>query len=110
MIEAIIRPTKLEQLKTALDQIDVKGMTVYDVQGRGLQKGETQYYRGQAHAKDLIPKVKIQIACQEERVEKIIGTIIEVCKTGKPGDGKIFIYPVERVVRISSGECGESAI
>ncbi len=109
-IEAVIRPTKLEPLKEALDAIDVRGMTVYEVMGRGMQKGQTQYYRGQAHFKDLLEKMKIEIVCADERVDKIIGTIIEVCKTGKAGDGKIFIYPVEKIIRIRTGESGDPAI
>lgn len=109
-IELIIRPGKLEELKSELDKVNVRGMTVYDVKGRGLQKGEKQYYRGREHASDLIPKVKVEIVCTDQSVEDIISTILRVCKTGKIGDGKIFIYPVERVIRISSREEGEAAI
>jgi len=109
-IEAIIRPAKLEELKTALENIGVRGMTVYDVKGRGLQGAEKQYYRGQEHSRDLIPKVKLEVVCQDESVENIISQILKICKTGKKGDGKIFVYPVERIIRISSREEGGAAL
>lgn len=109
-IEAIIRPTKFEALKTALDQIGVRGMTVTEVKGRGLQKESDQYYRGQKHVIDLHPKTKVEIVCSDDSVEKIISAILSVCRTGKIGDGKIFIHPVERIIRISTREEGESAL
>lgn len=109
-IEAIIRPGKLDELKAELDKIHVRGMTVFDVKGRGLQKGEKQYYRGQEHANDLIPKIKVEIICSDSNVEDIISCILKVCKTGKIGDGKIFVYPVERTIRISTREEGEGAL
>ncbi len=109
-IEAIIRPSKLEELKTALEAINVRGMTVYEVLGRGLQKDLKQYYRGKEHVVDLFQKVKVEIVCIDESVSEIISVIQKVCQTGKVGDGKIFILPVERVVRISSGEEGEEAL
>jgi len=109
-IEVIIRPSKFEELKTELDKINVRGMTVYDVKGHGLQKGEKQYYRGQEHSVDLISKVKIEIVCSDHSIEDVISTILKVCKTGKIGDGKIFVSSVERVIRISSREEGEGAI
>lgn len=109
-IEAIIRPSKLEELKAALDKIEVRGMTVYDVKGRGLQRNQKQYIRGQELVVDLFPKVKIEIVCQDESVEDIVSTVLKICKTGKVGDGKIFIYPVERIIRISTREEGGSAL
>lgn len=109
-IEVIIRPGKLDELKAELDKVNVRGMTVYDVKGQGMQKGQVQYYRGQEHTTNLISKIKVEIVCSEKSVEDIISTILKVCKTGKIGDGKIFIYPVERVIRISSREEGEAAL
>jgi len=109
-IDVIIRPTKLEELKSALDKIEVRGMTVYDVKGRGLQRNQKQYYRGQEHSVDLFPKVKLEIICQDESVEDIISTVLKICKTGKIGDGKIFVYPVERIIRISTREEGGAAL
>jgi nitrogen regulatory protein PII len=109
-IEAIIRPGKLEELKAELDKVNIRGLTVYDVKGHGLQKGEKQYYRGQEHTSNLIPKIKIEIVCSDQSIEDIISTILKVCKTGKIGDGKIFVYPIERAIRISTREEGEAAI
>ena len=109
-IEVIIRPSKLDEVKAALDSIEVRGMTVYDVKGRGLQREQKQYYRGQEHSIDLFPKVKLEIVCQDGSVENIISTILKICKTGKIGDGKIFVYPVERIIRISTREEGGAAI
>lgn len=109
-IEAIIRPGKLEELKVELDKVGIRGMTVYDVKGRGLQREQKQYYRGQEHTVDLFPKTKVEIVCEDSFTENIISTILSVCKTGQVGDGKIFVYPVERVIRISTREEGSSAI
>lgn len=109
-IEAIVRPSKLEELKAALEQTGIRGMTIYDVKGRGLQHEQKQYYRGQEHVVDLFPKVKIEIVVEDASVENIVSTILKICPTGKPGDGKIFIYPVERVIRISTREEGSSAL
>lgn len=109
-IDVVIRPSKLEEVKTALDKIAVRGMTVYEVKGRGLQRNQTQYYRGQEHSVDLFPKVKLEIVCQDESVEDIISTVLNICKTGKIGDGKIFVYPVERIIRISTREEGGAAL
>ena len=109
-IEAIIRPGKLEELKGELSKTGLRGMTVYEVKGRGLQREQKQYYRGQEHTIDLFPKIKVEIICEDECVENIISIIIKVCRTGQVGDGKIFVYPVERVIRISSREEGSSAI
>lgn len=109
-IEAIIRPSKLEELKTALDTLGIRGMTVYEVKGRGLQREQKQYYRGQEHTVDLFPKVKIEIVAEDQSVEDIISCILNICRTGKVGDGKIFVYPIERAIRISTREEGSSAL
>lgn len=109
-IEAVIRPTKLDELKSALDELQVRGMTVYDVMGRGLQRDQKQYIRGQERIVDLFPKVKVEIICRDHWVDRIIDTILKVCSTGKLGDGKIFVYPLEEIIRISSGEKGDAAL
>lgn len=109
-IEAIIRPGKLDELKIELDKIGSRGMTVYDLKGRGLQREQKQYYRGQEHNVDLFPKTKVEIICEDDFVENIISVILGVCKTGQIGDGKIFVYPVERAIRISTREEGSAAI
>ena len=109
-IEAIIRPSKLEELKEALAKLEVRGMTIYEVSGRGLQRGEKQYYRGRELSVDLFPRVKVELVCRDHWVERIIETIVNVCATGNIGDGKIFVYPVEEIVRIRTGERGESAL
>ncbi|MGE5391964.1 MAG: P-II family nitrogen regulator [Deltaproteobacteria bacterium] len=109
-IEAIIRPGKLEELKVALAEMEVRGMTLYEVMGRGLQKEQKQYYRGQEHKVDLFPKVKVEIICRDHWLERIVEKIIQVCQTGKVGDGKIFVYPIEDIIRISTGERGDAAL
>lgn len=109
-IEAVIRPTKLEELKAALNEMEVRGMTVYHVMGRGLQRDIKQYYRGQEVIVDLFPKVKVEIICRDHWKDRIIEKIIEVCRTGQIGDGKIFVYPIEEIIRISTGEKGENAL
>ncbi|MEN6348918.1 MAG: P-II family nitrogen regulator [Syntrophomonas sp.] len=109
-IEAIIRPTKLEDLKTALNQLEVRGMTIYNVMGRGLQQDIKQYYRGQEVSIDLFPKVKVEIICRDHWLERIIEVILKVCSTNQIGDGKIFVYPLEEIVRISTGERGDAAL
>jgi len=109
-VEAIIRPSKVEELKAALNDIKVRGMTVYNVMGRGLQQDVKQYYRGQEVSVDLFPKVKVEIICRDHWVDRIVELIVKVCKTGQIGDGKIFVYPVEEIIRISSGERGDAAL
>jgi nitrogen regulatory protein P-II 1 len=109
-IEAIIRPSKLEELKAALAEIEVRGMTIYEVMGRGLQRDQKQYYRGQEHTVDLFPKVKVELICRDHWLERIIEVILKTCRTGNIGDGKIFVYPIEDIIRISSGERGDSAL
>jgi nitrogen regulatory protein P-II 1 len=109
-IEAIIRPNRLEDLKLELDKLEVRGMTVYNVMGRGVQRDIKQYYRGQEVTVDLFAKVKVEIVSPDQGVDRIIEAILKICSKGQIGDGKIFIYPVEDIVRVSSGERGESAL
>ena len=109
-IEAIIKPFKLDDVKNALTKIGVKGMTVTEVKGFGRQKGHTESYRGTEYAIDFLPKSKIELIITDELVTQVIETIERAAKTGKIGDGKIFLSPVEEVVRIRTGERGRDAI
>ncbi|HWP95737.1 MAG TPA: P-II family nitrogen regulator [Syntrophomonadaceae bacterium] len=109
-IEAVIRPGKLEELKLALNEMEVRGMTIYNVMGRGLQKDVKQFYRGQEVSVDLFPKVKVEIICRDHWLERIVDMIQKICSSGKIGDGKIFVYPIEDIIRISSGERGDAAL
>jgi len=109
-IEAIIKPFKLDEVKHALTKMGVQGMTVTEVKGFGRQKGHTEVYRGAEYKIDFLPKVKIELIITEEIVSQVIETIERAAKTGKIGDGKIFISPVEEVIRIRTGERGRDAI
>lgn len=109
-IEAIIRPFKLDDVKEALAEIGVRGMTITEVKGYGRQKGHTELYRGAEYKIDFLPKIKIEIVAPDNMVDKIVSTIIKAAKTGQVGDGKIFIYPVEEVIRVRTEETGEDAI
>jgi len=109
-VEAIIKPFKLEEVKDALIKIGIGGMTVSEVKGFGRQKGETEIYRGTEYVVDFLPKVKIEIVVKDEDVEKVVETIANTARTGRVGDGKIFVIPVEDVVRVRTGERGETAI
>ena len=109
-VEAIIKPFKLDEVKDALAKIGVGGMTVTEVKGFGKQKGHTEIYRGMEYVVDLLPKVKIEGVVKDEEVEKVVETIIKTAQTGRVGDGKIFIIPVEDVIRIRTRERGEEAI
>lgn len=109
-IEIITRPEKLEELKEAMNAIDVTGMTVTQVYGCGLQKGHKEIYRGQEVNINLVPKVKIEIVVCEVPVDKVLETAKSVCRTGKIGDGKIFVYSLDNAVRIRTGEEGDIAI
>ena len=109
-IEAIIQPFRLEPVKEALHALDVRGMTVSEVKGFGRQKGIREVYRGMEYQVDLIPKVKIEVVVSDDKVEAIIAAIIETARTGRVGDGKIFVYPVEGATRIRTGETGEEAL
>ena len=109
-IEAIIKPFKLDDLKEALGALNIAGMTMSEVKGFGRQKGHTEIYRGAEYVVDFIPKLKIEIVVEEDRVDAVVEAIIGSVKTGKIGDGKIFILPVEEVCRIRTGEKGKNAI
>ena len=109
-IEAIIQPYKLEAVKEVLHQLAVKGMTVTEVKGFGRQKGLREVYRGMEYQVDFLPKVKVEVVAADEQVEAITNAIIAQARTGKVGDGKIFIYPMEEVIRIRTGEIGEEAV
>jgi len=109
-IEAIIKPFKLEEVREALSEIGVSGLTVTEVKGFGRQKGHTELYRGAEYVVDFLPKVKIEIVVTDGAVDQAVDAIIKAARTGKIGDGKIFVMPVEQVVRIRTGESGESAV
>ena len=109
-IEAIIKPFKLDDVREALADIDVTGMTVSEVKGFGRQKGHTELYRGAEYMVDFLPKVKIELVVRSEDVERCIEAIMGTAQTGKIGDGKIFVMPVEHVIRIRTGEEDEEAI
>jgi nitrogen regulatory protein P-II 1 len=109
-IEAIIKPFKLDEVKDALHGIGLTGMTISEVKGFGRQKGHTEMYRGAEYQVDFLPKVKIEVIADDAQVQKICDAIITAAKTGRIGDGKIFVTPVEHVIRIRTGETGESAI
>ncbi|MEA3208381.1 MAG: nitrogen regulatory protein 1 [Chthoniobacter sp.] len=109
-IEAIIKPFKLEEVKEALADIGVEGMTVSEVKGFGRQKGHTEIYRGSEYTVDFLPKIKIEVVLGDSQVEAASAAIIKAAKTGKIGDGKVFISPVEEAVRIRTEETGEKAV
>jgi len=109
-IEAIIKPFKLDEVKEALNDIGVQGMTLTEIKGYGRQKGHTEIYRGAEYKVDFIPKIKIEIVVKEAGIDKVIETIKSSANTGKIGDGKIFVMPVENAIRIRTGEKGEDAI
>jgi nitrogen regulatory protein P-II 1 len=109
-VEAIIKPFRLDEVKDALTAIGVGGMTVSEVRGFGRQKGHTELYRGAEYVVDFLPKVKVEVVVPDDMVEKVVKAIIDSAKTGKVGDGKIFIYPIEQAIRIRTGETGEDAI
>jgi nitrogen regulatory protein P-II 1 len=109
-IEAVIKPFKLDEVKDALNSIGIQGITVTEVKGFGRQKGHTELYRGAEYVVDFLPKVKLEIIAGDSLVSKIIETIETSAKTGRIGDGKIFVTPVDEVIRIRTGERGESAI
>jgi nitrogen regulatory protein PII len=109
-IEAIIKPFKLDEVKDALNAIGIQGMTVTEVKGFGRQKGHVELYRGAEYDISFIPKVKIELVVAEKSVDQVISTILEKAKTGKIGDGKIFVTRIEEIIRIRTGEKGETAI
>ena len=109
-IEAVIKPFKLDDVREALTDIGITGMTVTEVKGFGRQKGHTEVYRGAEYAVDFLPKVKIELVLRDEQVDQVVDVIIETARSGKIGDGKIFIIPVEEAVRIRTGERADSAV
>lgn len=110
LIIAVIKPFKLEEVKAALGEIGVEGMTVTEVKGFGRQKGHTEIYRGSEYTVDFLPKVKIEVATTDALAGKAVDAIIKSAKTGKIGDGKVFVMPIEDVIRIRTDERGESAV
>ena len=109
-ITAIVKPFKLEEVREALGQVGVTGLTVTEVKGFGRQKGHTELYRGAEYVVDFLPKVKIEVICEDEIVERAVEAIVNAARTGRIGDGKIFVTAVEEVVRIRTGERGGEAI
>ena len=109
-IEAVIKPFKLDEVREALSEIGVSGLTVTEVKGFGRQKGHTELYRGAEYVVDFLPKVKIEVVVADHEVEGAIDVIVKAARTGKIGDGKIFVTSVEQVVRIRTGETGEAAV
>jgi nitrogen regulatory protein P-II 1 len=109
-IEAIIKPFKLDEVKEALNEVGIQGITVSEVKGFGRQKGHTELYRGAEYVVDFIPKIKMEIIVSDEIVSKVVETIEQAAKTGRIGDGKIFVTSVEEVIRIRTGERGEDAL
>jgi nitrogen regulatory protein PII len=109
-IEAIIKPFKLDEVKQSLSDIGIMGMTITEVKGYGRQKGHKEIYRGAEYQVDFIPKIKIEIIVEQSMVDLVVNKIIESARTGKIGDGKIFVLPVEEVIRVRTGETGKDAI
>ena len=110
LITAIIKPFKLEEVKDALAEVGIEGMTVTEVKGFGLQKGHTDIYRGSEYVVDFLPKIKIELGVPNERVDRALQAITAATRTGKIGDGKIFVSPLEDVIRIRTGEHGDSVL
>ena len=109
-IEAVIKPFKLDEVKEALHEVGLQGITVVEAKGFGRQKGHTELYRGAEYVVDFLPKVKIEVICEDSVVERAVEAIISSARTGRIGDGKIFISPIEEVIRIRTSERGEAAI
>ncbi len=109
-IEAIIKPFKLDDVKEALNEVNIQGMTISEVKGHGRQKGHTEIYRGAEYVVDFIPKVKIEVVVPDDIVDMVLEKIQEAARTGKLGDGKIFVFAVEQAIRVRTGERGEDAI
>ena len=110
IVSAVIKPFRLDDVRSALSDIGINGLTVYEVKGFGRQKGHTELYRGAEYIVDYIPKVKIEVAIDDDLTDQVIDTIIEAARTGKIGDGKIFVTNLENVVRIRTGESGSTAL
>ena len=109
-IEAIIKPFKLDEVKDALNAIGIQGMTVTEVKGFGRQKGHTELYRGAEYVVDFLPKIKVEVAVSDDMADKCVQAIVEAANTGRIGDGKIFVMPVEETIRIRTGERGPDAV
>ncbi|RZS34657.1 nitrogen regulatory protein P-II family [Herbihabitans rhizosphaerae] len=110
LVTAIIKPFTLDDVKSALEQLGVLGMTVSEVQGYGRQKGHTEVYRGAEYAVDFVPKVKIEVVTDDATAEKVVDAVVEAARTGKIGDGKVWVTPVDNVVRVRTGERGADAL
>ncbi len=110
LVAAIIKPFKLDDVRDALGDMGVQGMTVTEVKGFGRQKGHTELYRGAEYVVDFVPKVKLEVAVEESRVEQVIEAIVQAAQTGKVGDGKIFVYELQKAIRIRTGELNENAL
>jgi nitrogen regulatory protein P-II 1 len=110
LVEAIIKPFKLDEVKDALNAIGIEGITVSEVKGYGRQKGHTELYRGAEYVVDFIPKIKLEIAISDDLVPKVVETILTAARTGRIGDGKIFVLPLEEALRIRTGEKGDDAV
>ncbi len=109
-VEAIIKPFKLDDVKEALSKLGIQGMTVTEVKGFGRQKGHTELYRGAEYVVEFIPKIKLEIAVRDDRVDRVVQTIVEAANTGRIGDGKVFVLPLEETIRIRTGERGPDAV
>jgi len=109
-VEAIVKPFKLEEVKDALSEIGIEGMTVSEVKGFGRQKGHTEIYRGSEYSVDFLPKIKIEIVLSDDRMDAAVKTIVKAAKTGKIGDGKVFVCGVEQAIRIRTEETGDDAV
>ncbi len=109
-IEAIIQPFKLDDVREALKAAGVNGMTIYDVRGHGRQKGHKEVYRGQEYEVDLLPKVKVEVVIDDAHVQETAEAIIDAARTGKIGDGKVFVFPVEQAIRIRNNDTGDAAL
>ena len=110
LVTAIVKPFRLDDVRNALSEVGVQGMTVSEVKGFGRQRGHTELYRGAEYVVDFLPKAKIEVACADDRVDAVIEAIVTGAKTGKVGDGKIFVTPLEHVYRIRTGETGNNAV
>ena len=110
LISAVIKPFKLDDVRSALSEIGISGMTVYEVKGFGRQKGHTELYRGAEYVVDYIPKVKIEVAIDDDQLDRVVEAIVEAARTGKIGDGKIFVTELENVIRIRTSESGPTAL
>lgn len=110
LVTAVIKPFKLDDVREALSEIGIQGVTVTEVKGFGRQKGHTELYRGAEYVVDFLPKIKIEVALDDEMLDQVVEAIIKTANTGKIGDGKIFVTPIEQVVRIRTGETGPDAL